>query len=95
VHRVPGSQVGIAASRASPATRTMRALRDARRPAGVAGGLLADLTRSRAERVDENALLRQQLIVASRAIKRPALRSPERASAASAWITSSSCPRRT
>ncbi|MGH7437788.1 MAG: integrase core domain-containing protein [Polyangiaceae bacterium] len=56
----------------------MRALRDASRPAGVAGGFLADLTRSRAELLTENALLRQQLIVASRAAKRPAFRVHER-----------------
>ena len=45
----------------------MRALRQACRPSGVASGFIADLTRSRAELIAENALLRQQLIVASRA----------------------------
>jgi len=47
-------------------------------PSGVAGGFIADLTRSRAELLTENALLRQQLIVASRAIKRPTFRVHER-----------------
>ncbi|MGO9836822.1 MAG: helix-turn-helix domain-containing protein [Polyangiaceae bacterium] len=56
----------------------MRALRSACRPSGVAGGFIADLTRSRAELVTENALLRQQLIVAARAVKRPAFRVHER-----------------
>jgi hypothetical protein len=60
------------------AARAMRALRDACRPSGVASGFIADLTRSRAELVAENVLLRQQLIVASRAVKRPALRTHER-----------------
>ncbi len=56
----------------------MRALRQACRPSGVARGFIADLTRSRAELIAENALLRQQLIVASRAVKRPAFRVHER-----------------
>ncbi|MEO7035121.1 MAG: hypothetical protein ABI548_14485 [Polyangiaceae bacterium] len=41
-------------------------------------GFIADTTRSRAELVTENALLRQQLIVAARAVKRPELRTLER-----------------
>jgi hypothetical protein len=36
-------------------------------------GLLSDLTRSRADLAVENALLRQQLIVLKRQIKRPQL----------------------
>ena len=63
---------------ASLAARVMRALRDAFRPSGVGSGFIADLTRSRAELITENALLRQQLIVASRAVKRPAFRVHER-----------------
>ena len=42
------------------------------------GGLIADVIRSRSDLVAENAMLRQQLIVASRAVKRPALRAHER-----------------
>jgi hypothetical protein len=38
--------------------RATRALRNAFRPAGVGGGFVADLTRSRAEVITENALLR-------------------------------------
>jgi len=53
------------------AARAMRALRDAFRPSGVVSGFVADLTRSRAELITENTLLRQQLIVAARAVKRP------------------------
>jgi transposase InsO family protein len=45
---------------------------------GVGGGFIADVTRSRSELIAENAMLRQQLIVASRAVKRPALRTHER-----------------
>jgi transposase InsO family protein len=56
----------------------MRALRNAFRPSGVGTGFVADLTRSRAELITENALLRQQLIVASRAVKRPSFRVHER-----------------
>jgi hypothetical protein len=41
-------------------------------------GLLSDLTRSRADLVVENALLRQQLIVLNRQVKRPQLTNPER-----------------
>jgi hypothetical protein len=41
-------------------------------------GLLSDLTRSRADLAVENALLRQQLIVLNRQIKRPQLTNPER-----------------
>jgi hypothetical protein len=48
------------------------------RPFPLAAGSLKDLTRSRRELIAENALLRQQLIVASRKVKRPAFRSHER-----------------
>ncbi len=44
----------------------------------LAGGLGADLVRSRRELVLENALLRQQLIVLQRAAKRPALKGTDR-----------------
>jgi hypothetical protein len=41
-------------------------------------GALSDLTRSRTDLVVENALLRQQLIVLNRQIKRPQLTNPDR-----------------
>ena len=41
-------------------------------------GILSDLTRSHADLVVENALLRQQLIVRNRQVKRPQLTHPER-----------------
>jgi hypothetical protein len=41
--------------------------------------MVADLSRSRCELLAENALLRQQLIVAARAVKRPELKANERA----------------
>lgn len=53
------------------------AVHSACRPIGVVGGLIADATRSRSELIAQNALLRQELIVASRKIKRPALRAHE------------------
>ena len=73
---LPGSR--LAATVAGLAARAMRALCNACRPSGVTSGFIADLTRSRAELITENALLRQQLIVASRAVKRPAFRVHER-----------------
>jgi hypothetical protein len=76
VRRVPASR--LVASLAGLAVRTTRALREACRPSGIAGGFIADLTRSRAELPAENAFLRQQLIVASRSVKRPGLRRHER-----------------
>jgi transposase InsO family protein len=45
---------------------------------GVVSGFIADVTRTRAELITKNALLRQQLIVASRGVKRPAFRAHER-----------------
>jgi hypothetical protein len=48
------------------------------RPGSIVGGLATDLRRSRAELTAENVLLRQQLIVASRRVKRPILRRHER-----------------
>ncbi len=68
----------LAATLADLAARAMRALRHACRHPGVASGFIADLTRSRAELIAENAVLRQQLIVASRSVKRPAFRVHER-----------------
>ena len=41
-------------------------------------GSLADMTRSRADLVAENALLRQQLIILRRQVKRPQLTQPDR-----------------
>jgi putative transposase len=41
-------------------------------------GVLSDLTRSRSDLVVENALLRQQLIVLNRQVKRPELTSRDR-----------------
>jgi len=41
-------------------------------------GLLSDLTRSRTDLLIENALLRQQLIILKRQVKRPQLTDPER-----------------
>lgn len=54
------------------------ALRDATRPAPIVGGLIRDTFRTRSELLAENALLRQQLVVASRQVKRPACRPYER-----------------
>ena len=54
-------------------------------------GTLADLARSKSELVEENALLRQQLIILKRHVKRPACTKKDRillvleASAVRAW----------
>ena len=53
-------------------------LRSVTRPVPLVAGLLGDLVRSRTELLAENALLRQQLIVAARGMKRPAFRPHER-----------------
>jgi putative transposase len=74
--RVPGCR--LAATVARLAARAMSALHTACRPSGVASGFMVDLTRSRSELITENALLRQQLIVASRSVKRPRFRGHER-----------------
>ena len=41
-------------------------------------GVLSDLTRSRSDLIVENALLRQQLIILKRQVKRPQLTDPDR-----------------
>jgi hypothetical protein len=48
------------------------------RPVPLVTGVVGDLLRSRRELITENALLRQQLIVASRKVKRPAFQPHER-----------------
>lgn len=55
-------------------------LREFTRPEnhGLTGGAIADATRSRSELMLENALLRQQLIVQTRQVKRPRLSWRER-----------------
>ena len=59
--------------------RTRKALYEAMRPRpSLLGGLLVDLTRSRKQLIKENALLRQQLIVAARGVKQPKARPHER-----------------
>ena len=60
------------------AGRVKAGFRQATRPLPLVAGLALDLTRSRKELLAENTLLRQQLIVASRKVKRPAFRSGER-----------------
>jgi len=58
--------------------KSKRLLPEAIRPLPVVVGLLRDLTRSRDQLIAENALLRQQLIVASRKVKRPVFKPHER-----------------
>ncbi len=58
--------------------RVRTAIRETTRPLPVLAGLVADVTRSREQLLLENALLRQQLIVASRKVKRPIFRAYER-----------------
>lgn len=58
--------------------KTKRLLHEAIRPLPAVVGLLRDLTRSREQLIAENALLRQQLIVASRKVKRPVFKPHER-----------------
>jgi transposase InsO family protein len=58
--------------------KTKRLLHEAIRPLPVVVGLMRDLTSSRAQLIAENAQLRQQLIVASRKVKRPVFKSYER-----------------
>ena len=48
------------------------------RPLPLVAGFLKDLTRSRGQLIAENALLRQQLTVASRKVKRPVFKPHER-----------------
>jgi putative transposase len=54
------------------------AARAATRPTSVLVGLVEDAFRSREELIAENALLRQQLIVAARSITRPSFKAHER-----------------
>ena len=44
----------------------------------LAGGVVTDLLRSKLDLVLENALLRQQLIILNRSVKRPALTATDR-----------------
>ncbi len=59
-------------------------LGNALRPAGVAGGLIRHVGRTRAELLSESAMLRQQLIVAARSVRRPAFCAYERGLAGTA-----------
>ena len=63
----------------SAASQFFRRLTKPARP-NLVTGTLADLPRSRAELLAENALLRQQLIVLRRTTKTPRLTWPERLS---------------
>jgi hypothetical protein len=73
VRRIRGVVAGIA-------RRLHAAVREATRPkSGVVVGLAADVLRSRDDLVAENALLRQQLIVAARARTRATFEPRERA----------------
>jgi len=58
--------------------KTKRLLHESVRPSLLVAGFLKDLTRSRGQLIAENALLRQQLIVASRKVKRPVFKPSER-----------------
>jgi transposase InsO family protein len=59
-------------------SRARSALQAAWHPKGVGAGLVADLSRTRNELLVENAMLRQQLIVAARAVKRAEFKPHER-----------------
>ena len=71
-HRIRIAMVNSARSAVSE-------IRSATRPVALVGGLLGDQVRSRRELIVENTMLRQQLIVAARHVKRPAFRPHERA----------------
>jgi putative transposase len=60
------------------AERAQKATQSGTRPASVVGGLLRDVVRSRGELIAENTLLRQQLTVAARAVKKPRFAAYER-----------------
>ncbi len=60
------------------ASRLRVAVREAFRPTSAAAGLARDAFRTRAELLAENALLRQQLIVARRTVRRAQLTSKDR-----------------
>ena len=47
-------------------------------PEMIVAGVVQDVVSSRSELIAENAMLRQQLIVARRAVKKPAVRDRER-----------------
>jgi transposase InsO family protein len=71
VHRVRATATEVVA-------RIGTAVRAGTRPTSMVVGLLLDAARSREELVAENALLRQQLIVAARAVERPKFAAHER-----------------
>jgi hypothetical protein len=60
------------------ADRVEAAIRTATRAAWLVGGLLRDVVRSREDLIGENTLLRQQRIVAARAVKKPTVVAYER-----------------
>jgi transposase InsO family protein len=76
VFAVLAARVHNAVVQAASAVRT--AVREALRPAPMVRGFGVDLFRSHTELVAENAMLRQQLIVAARKVKQPAFRPLER-----------------
>ena len=76
VFAVLGARVRSVARRVVRAVTT--AFQEALRPVPIATELGRDVFRTRAKLVAENAALRQQLIVASRKVKRPAVRPWER-----------------
>ena len=93
IERSRGAVVGLLA-------RGRAVAREAARPRPVLIGLAVDAFRSREELLVENALLRQQLIVAARAVTRPKFRGYERglivffAAFARHWAPSRAPPRR-
>jgi hypothetical protein len=60
------------------AKRAEEVMRTVARPAQLVGGLVRDAVRSRDELIAENALLRQQLLVAARTVKEPRSTANER-----------------
>ena len=71
------------------AHRLLKAGREWSRPIRVAGHAIADVRKSKAELIAENALLHQQLIAAKRHLGRPELAKPEKL-AITAWARLSS-----
>ena len=65
-------------SLAASGHRFLKAVRDWSRPIRVAGHAIADVRKTKGELIAENALLRQQLITASRHLGRPQLAGPEK-----------------
>ena len=75
---ITGMAAGVKKSVVDHARRVVKFIKDLSRPARVVAHAAKDVTKTKAELIADNAIIRHQLIAAKQRIKRPRMSKPEK-----------------